>query len=302
MIDISNKTKTLRIAEASARVNMRPETMQIIREGKVPKGNPLEVAKVAAVQAAKETSRIIPYCHPLPMDFVGVEYEIGEAYIEVRVTAKAIHKTGVEMEALTAASVAALTIYDMLKFADETMEIAGVKLLRKKGGKSDYKDVFATPLRAAVLVMSDTVASGRKEDVSGKIIVERLKGEGVEVVDYGVIPDEEEDIRNILMHYTDELKLDMVLTTGGTGLGPRDRTPEAMKHVIEKTIPGITEAARAYGQDRMPYSMLSRGVAGVRGNTIIVNLPGSKAGVEDSLNAVLKSVLHVFKMMQGGGH
>ncbi|HZV12879.1 MAG TPA: molybdenum cofactor synthesis domain-containing protein, partial [Candidatus Kapabacteria bacterium] len=208
----------------------------------------------------------------------------------------------VEMEALTAASVAALTIYDMLKFADETMEIAGVKLIRKKGGKSDFKDVFAVPLRAAVLVMSDTVASGKKEDVSGKIIVDRLKSEGVEVVDYGVIPDEEEDIRNLLLHYSDELKLDLVLTTGGTGLGPRDRTPEAMKKVIERTIPGITETLRAYGQDRMPYSMLSRGIAGVRGNTIIVNLPGSKGGVEDSLNAGLKSILHAFKMMQGGGH
>lgn len=302
MIDISGKPTTLRTAVARAVLTCTPETIALIRENKVPKGNPLEVAKVAAVQAAKNTSQIIPYCHPLPLDFVGVEFNAAQDAIEIRVTVSAIHKTGVEMEALTAASVAALTIYDMLKFADTAMVIENVSLVSKRGGKSDYIDVFESPLRAAVLVMSDTIAGGKGEDRSGARIVERLKAIGVEVADYAIIPDNQEDIRNILMHYADELKLDIVFTTGGTGLGPRDNTPEAMRQVIEQEIPGIAEAMRAFGQERMPWSMLSRSVAGVRGDTVIVALPGSLSGVEDSLNAVLKPVMHARKMMRGGKH
>ena len=117
----------------------------MIRRKKVPKGNPLEVAKVAAVQAAKNTYQIIPYCHPMPVDFVGVEYELGENVIHLTVTTKVTYQTGVEMEALTAASVAALTLYDMLKMLDQSMEIVSVKLLSKTGGKSDYHAPSESP-------------------------------------------------------------------------------------------------------------------------------------------------------------
>ena len=102
--------------------------------------------------------------------------------------------------------------------------------------------------------------------------------------------------------YADQRQLDLVLTTGGTGFSPRDVTPEAMQHVIERDVPGIPEAARAFGQERTPYSMLSRGRAGIRGTTLIVNMPGSRKGVAESLDAVMAGVLHAFKMIGGGGH
>ena len=133
MIDISTKSKTLRTATARARVTVAPQTLAAIRDKAVPKGDPLEVAKVAAVQAVKNTSQIIPYRHPLPVDFAGVEYELGPTGIEVRCTVRAIYKTGVEMEALTGATVAALTLYDMLKMLDDTMVIESVALVEKKG-------------------------------------------------------------------------------------------------------------------------------------------------------------------------
>lgn len=302
MLDISAKIKTLRTATAQARLVLSPETIVRIRENTIPKGNPLEVAKVAAVQAAKATSTIIPYCHPLPIDYVGVDYEIGEKWIDVRTTVKAIYKTGVEMEALTAASAAALTLYDMMKMLDETMSIGEIRLLSKTGGKSDFRTPFEKPLRAAVLVMSDSIASGKKSDRSGQLIVERLKREGVSVEDYRIIPDEIEEIVRLLTQYADEDKYDLVMTTGGTGFTPRDRTPEAMERVIEREAPGIAEAARMYGQERTPYSMLSRARAGVRGKTLIVNLPGSKKGVAESLDALFPGLLHAFKMIRGGGH
>jgi len=302
LLDISRKHSTLRTATAGATLVLKPETVALVRAGRIPKGDPLAVAKVAAIQAAKNTSQIIPYCHPLPVDFVGVDFEMGEGRIEIKATVKAIHKTGVEMEALTAASVAALTLYDMMKMLDETMEIADVRLLEKTGGKDDFRSSFTKPLRAAVLVMSDSIAAGKKSDKSGRAIAERLKQEAVEVADYRVIPDDTEKIVETLIAYADRDKLDLVVTTGGTGFSPRDNTPEAMKQVIEREAPGVVEAARAYGQARTPYSMLSRGRAGLRGGTLIINLPGSFRGVSESLDALFPAILHAFKMLRGAGH
>jgi len=302
MRDISNKTSTLRTAIARATLKVSPQTIQSIRDGKIPKGDPLPVAKVAAIQAAKNTSQIIPYCHPLPVDFVDCRFDLHADSIEITTEVKAIYKTGVEMEALTAASVAALTIYDMAKQVDEKMEIVGVMLVKKKGGKSDFKAKLDRPLKAAVLVLSDSVSSGAKEDASGKVIAERLKTKGVEVVEYKILPDDVETIQKTLIRFADEMKLDLVFTTGGTGLGPRDTTPEAMAKVIEREIPGIVEASRVHGQERLPMAMLSRARAGLRGRTIIINLPGSKRGVEESLDAIFPGLFHAFFMVWGGGH
>ncbi|MBU1297654.1 MAG: bifunctional molybdenum cofactor biosynthesis protein MoaC/MoaB, partial [Bacteroidetes bacterium] len=199
-------------------------------------------------------------------------------------------------------SIALLTLYDMMKMLDEEMEILSVKLVSKKGGKSDFKTHFDKPLRSAVLVMSDSIAAGQKIDQSGKMIEERLKKEGIEVLDYKIISDDTELIKSTLIKYCDEMKLDLVVTTGGTGFSPRDFSPEATSQVIEREIPGIPEVMRAYGQELTPYSMLSRGKAGIRGNTIIVNLPGSKKGVAESLDALFPGLLHSFKMIAGGGH
>lgn len=302
MLDVSKKVKTLRTATASASLKLKRETVELLRHNSIPKGDPLTVAKVAAVQAAKNTSNLIPYCHPVHVDFVDCRFNVTDTRIDIETEVKAIDRTGVEMEALCAASVAALTLYDMMKMLDETMEIGDVKLTGKKGGKSDFKDQFKVPLRAAVLVMSDSIASGKKRDLSGQLIVERLRRESVDVVDYKIIPDDTEGIKQELIRYSDEMKVDLVVTTGGTGFSPRDFSPEATREVLERLIPGIPEALRAYGQDRTPYSMLSRGIAGIRGTTLIANLPGSKKGVADSLDALFPAVLHSFKMLRGAGH
>lgn len=302
MKDISNKTNTQRTATAQAVLRAGQGVLKRMRTGDLPKGDPLPVAKVAAIQAAKSTSQIIPYCHPVPVDFVAVDFNLLEDRIVATVTVKAIYKTGVEMEALTAASVAVLTIYDMLKALDEEMEILTVQLLEKKGGKSDWRVPHSPHLKAAVVVMSDTVASGSAKDQAGLIVVERLKALELDVVDYRVIPDDGEKIATTIKEYADGMKVDLIVTTGGTGLGPRDHTPEIMKDLLDKEVPGIAEFARAYGQERMPLAMLSRLQAGLRGKTLVISLPGSRAAVNECMDALFPAVLHSFHVIAGGGH
>lgn len=300
MFDVGDKPETLRTAVAQAIVKVDPATISLIKEGKSPKGNIIDAARLAATMGAKRTWDLLPYCHPIPIDSIKVDISLKEQSIEVTVDVKSVWKTGVEMEALTGASIAALTIYDMLKPVDETLSIESVRLLKKRGGLKTFFERFDRGLKAAVLVMSDS--RGEKEDQSGKVVIDRLVKNGFDVVEYKVIPDEAEIIESELKRFCDELKVDIVLTSGGTGVGPRDVTPEATKKVIEKEVIGVAETLRSYGQKRTPLSMLSRGVAGVRGNTVIINLPGSVKAVSESLDSLFPGILHIYKMLGGYGH
>ena len=302
MRDISDKTSTQRTAVATATIALSAETLKRLKSGDLPKGDPLPIARVAAIQAAKQTSAIIPYCHPVPVDFADCQFEVHETGITITTVVKAIYKTGVEMEALTAASVAALTIYDMVKMVDDSAEISGVRLIKKTGGKSEFLRLPPDRIRTAVVVLSDSRSSGKKEDRSGKLIKDRLVERDISVEDFRVIPDDHERIVETLKHLADELKVDLVVTTGGTGVGSRDNTPEAISEIIDREIPGLSEAIRLYGFERNPLSMLSRSVAGTRGKTLIISFPGSVSGVEDAMNATMPALLHAIAMIRGADH
>jgi molybdenum cofactor biosynthesis protein MoaC len=301
MRDVSSKYSTLRSAKATALLNVSPTTIQAIRTGNLPKADPIGVAKVAAIQAAKNTSVLIPYCHQVPLDFVGVNIQLEKHSIVISTEVKAVWKTGVEMEALVAASAAALTLYDMLKIIDEEMEIQSVLLVEKKGGKSNLLQ-NGKGLTAAVLVMSDSVSKKTSEDISGKIIVERLKGLKLNVRYYKVLPDEQSVLEKELITLSDTQHVDLIITTGGTGMSPRDVTPEATIAVVDRRMEGVEETLRSFGQHRVPTAMLSRGVVGVRGTTLIINFPGSRSAAEDGINAVFPAILHTFRMMRGEKH
>ncbi len=140
MVDVAAKEVTLRVARAGGRITMAPATLALIREGHAKKGDVLGIARIAAIQASKQTAHLIPLCHPLPLTRVAVAFEIDEAAnaVSIEVTAETLARTGVEMEALTAAAVGLLTIYDMCKAADRGMCLGDVRLLEKKGGKSGH--------------------------------------------------------------------------------------------------------------------------------------------------------------------
>lgn len=302
MVDITHKNTTLRTAIAQAIVKVsKPETITAIEENTVPKGNVFAMSKAAGLLGVKKTPYILPDCHPLPIEFTGVEYEINDLEIKVLFTVKTIYKTGVEVEAMHGASVVALNMYDMLKPIDKGIEIHAIKLLEKKGGKSDYKDRFRKDLTAAVIVCSDTISAGHKEDKAGKAIIKKLEDCNVKIVDYTVIPDEVENIQEQALKHQNN-KVDLIVFTGGTGLSVRDTTPEALLPLLDRRIPGIEEAIRNYGQDRMPYSMLSRSVAGTIKNTLVLALPGSTNGAKESMDAIFPAALHVFKILKGARH
>jgi molybdenum cofactor synthesis domain-containing protein len=197
--------------------------------------------------------------------------------------------------------VVALTIYDMLKPIDKGIEILNIKLLKKSGGKSQYNDILKRSIRTAVIVCSDSISAGKKQDLAGKAIIAKLEKFNVTIEDYSIIPDEVKDIQEKVQTLYDS-KIELIILTGGTGLSKRDVTPEAIRPMLDREIPGIAEAARTYGQEHMPYAMLSRSLAGLKGNTLILALPGSVRGAQESMDALFPYLLHIFKVAEGAGH
>lgn len=302
MTDILNKIFTKRVALAQAIIQVSSEdTMHAIVQKQVPKGDVFEFARAAGLLAIKKTSDVIPDCHPLPVEYAHIKYETGDLQIKILVEVATIYKTGVEVEAMHGAAVTALTMYDMLKPIDKNVEILSVRLIEKSGGKNEYYDKLNRNLKTAVVVCSDTVFNEKKEDRAGQEVISILEKYNIENISYAIIPDEKSQIQKQLKNLVDE-QFDLVLFVGGTGLSPRDVTPESVSELIEREIPGIMEAARSYGQLRTPYAMLSRGVAGYVAKTLVLTLPGSTKGAAEAMQCLFPSLFHIFKVAAGSRH
>jgi cyclic pyranopterin phosphate synthase len=292
---------------AQAVVRMRPEVLGALLEAGGPKGDAFGVARLAGIGAAKRTAELIPLCHPLPLDLVEVELTPDRVAgtVTIRTEAAATARTGVEMEALTAAGIAALTLYDMAKSLQRDIVVERVELLEKEGGRSGHSAREDAPLsehEAVVVTCSNRSAVGEREDASGPALVSALRDAGWDVApDAIVVPDDEAIIAGRLVQLA-EAGHGLVLTTGGTGLTPTDVTPAATRRVIDREVPGLAELMRAAGAASTPMAALSSGVVGLRGRTLIANLPGSPRGATESLTALLPVLRHALDQLSGGDH
>ena len=308
MVDVSEKPVTARRAVAAATVRMRPDVLASLVDAGGPKGDAFVTARLAGIGAAKRTAELIPLCHPLPIDRVAVDLtpDVAAGSVEIRAEVAATARTGVEMEALTAATVAALTLYDMAKALQRDIVVESVRLLEKSGGRSgDFRsdDVVEGAVHEAIVVTcSNRSAAGEREDASGPALVAALRAANFDVEDEAlVVPDDEPQIAAELARLADAGHR-LILTTGGTGLTPTDVTPAATRRVIDREAPGLAELMRAAGLASTPMAALSRGVVGTRGSTLIANLPGSPRGATESLEALLPVIRHALDQLAGGDH
>ena len=299
MVDVTDKQDSLRIAKAEGKIFLHPETIKKIKDDSLPKGNVFTTAKVAGIQAAKNTSELIPMCHQLKLSHVDLTFEMEDEQVTITATVKTKEATGVEMEALTAVSVAALTIYDMCKSVDKTMTIGEITLVDKKGGASGHAVAYRPEV--GIITMSDGVAAGKREDRSGNILTDGFTQAGCAIEKQLVLPDGSEELRNTIKSWIDS-GVELIITTGGTGLGPRDLTIPVLETVFDSRLPGIEQALHAYGRGKLATASLSRLAAGVVGSAIIICLPGSPGAVRDGLKVLIPTIFHAFHMMKGEGH
>ncbi|MDH5599218.1 MAG: bifunctional molybdenum cofactor biosynthesis protein MoaC/MoaB [Cyclobacteriaceae bacterium] len=298
MIDITHKSNTLRHAVAEAIVVVgKKETMDAIKENKVPKGNVLEVARTAGLFGVKHTSNMIPDCHPLPIEYTAINYEFFDLSVKIIIEVKTIYKTGVEVEAMHGASVVALTMYDMLKPIDKNVEIQHIKLVNKTGGKSDYKDLLKSDINAGLLICSSAVQNGKKENKITPCVKDKLNTQNIELKSETITGESSDEIKTAFENIL-RTEVDLIVVSGGTGIAKKDISPEIITPYLERTIPGAEELMRDYGQNRSPYAMFSRSKVGVIGNKLILLLPGSSNGIKESMDALFPYILHVFRSIR----
>ncbi|MBD8517371.1 bifunctional molybdenum cofactor biosynthesis protein MoaC/MoaB [Plantibacter sp. CFBP 8804] len=310
MVDVGDKATTKRVATATATFTTRPDVIALVQADGLPKADVIATARIAGIAGAKRTSELIPLCHQLALSSVSLDFAFTEDSIVITATAKTTGQTGVEMEALTAASIAGLTLHDMVKAVDPASVLGDIRLLGKSGGKRGNWTPEAVepieapvartvrPRTAAVIVASTAGAAGTREDLTGPRISAWLSEHDYAVDAVTVVSD-----ADVHLAITAALAAApaVLITTGGTGLSPSDRTPEATQSHLDRELPGIAEAIRALGSTKTPTAALSRGLAGVSGGTVVVNLPGSTGGVKDGL-AVLDGLLdHLVAQIAGGG-
>lgn len=314
MVDVGEKAVTHRIACASGRICMNEEAFNLIKQNRLPKGNPLPMAETAGILAVKKTSEILPLCHPLALEKIEFQFELNETEraVEVLCTVSAHEKTGVEMEALMGVQVALLTIYDLTKPVDPSLVITEVHLKSKQGGKkgawthphfSTLEQHFKNnlsfkDLQIAVLTISDRASRGEYVDESGNVLKQILKDWGVNSAESAIVSDEKDEISNKLLYYADQLKIPLVITTGGTGISKRDNTPEVVTGCCDRILPGLGELLRLSGSQFTPFAWLSCSVVGVRNNTLIVTLPGNPKAVRQGLEALKIPLLHAISQLE----
>ena len=225
-----------------------------------------------------------------------LEFELVPEGIYIKGTAKSIGRTGIEMEILTGVSIAALTIYDMLKPLDKSLQITDIRLLDKKGGKTDREKYFQTPPACAIVVCSEDILHGTREDKASPLVKELLTKYKVDDISLQTVGHQISEIQEAVQLY-EAAGRKFIFTIGGTGLGEKDTTYVAIDSLLDQKLEGITDAMRIHAYARTPLAMTSKLIAGTFGNSIVITLPGSEEGARECLEAILPTVFKIQKML-----
>ena len=319
MINVGQKSPTERICLATGKLLAQPSTLRLIQSGTLPKGNALPLAEAAGIIAVKKTSEILPLCHPLPIDAAQIQFQFEEDGVRVFCEVSAHAKTGVEMEALNGVNAALLCIYDLTKGVDPALALSDIHLIEKRGGKSGLwrhpKATQTTPLEnakslinkelngvhAEVITLSDRCFKGESIDQSGPFLMGFLSERGASA-SLTLIPDEATLLRSTLLMAIQDRNAKLILLTGGTGVGPRDITPETVASLNGKLIAGFGELIRSSGSKHTPLSYLSRAEAFILNQTLLICLPGSLKGAKESIEAIEHLIPHTLKIVTGARH
>ncbi len=321
MINIMNKKVTKRVAIAKGQILFNYETYHLIKNRSLPKGNPLLMAEISGIMAAKNTSQLLPLCHPILLDFVKIKNELNDEKLCITIYAivGAESKTGVEMEALSAVNSSLLTIYDLAKQICKNIVIKNIELLFKSGGKSgtwitnsNYPEWMLQYIKEpiennlsgidfAVITLSDRASKGIYDDNSGNYLKTRIQKNNGNLVHYALLPDEPKELQEIIQKITEEKPI-IVLTNGGTGFSKRDKTPEALKAISTREFTGIGELLRKHGSNSTKFSWLSRSSAFEVKNSLVICLPGSEKAVSENMDALIPILPHIHSILIGNNH
>lgn len=323
MTDVSAKTPAFRRAVATGRIRTGAAALELIIEGKLPKGDALKLAETAGILGAKNASALLPLCHPLPLEHIALHLQPdpAAAAVDAWCVVAATAKTGVEMEALAGVQAALLTVYDLVKPVEPALEITGVRLLLKEGGKKGLwthpggiPDFLLAPagekarpplqgVNAAVLTLSDRANAGIYKDASGELLSSLLQQAGATVAHYRVLPDEPEALASEVARLAAPGNaVRLLICTGGTGLTRRDITPDTLQPLLDRVIPGIGELLRSSGARQLPQAWLSRSLAGSIGGMLVITLPGSRGAVRDGMSALMPVLPHALQLLDGASH
>lgn len=318
MINVGGKPITHRIAVARGEIVLGQTAFELLQSRSLPKGDALLLAEIAGIQGAKNASQLMPLCHPMGLDAVSIKHELNAAQTSVTIycTASTHAKTGVEMEALAGVNAALLTIWDLCKMIEPNLLIKNIELLAKVGGKSGLwmnpngapdwvRDLVVprqydlSPFNFAVLTLSDRASAGVYDDKSGALMVELLEHHHAQMHSKQVLPDDADTLKNALLDLSQNPAIDCIITTGGTGVAPRDITPEVVHSIADKSIDGLGELLRISGAAFTPLSWASRSTAAVVNQTLIITLPGSPKAVREGLDVLIPILPHFIRIMKG---
>src|SRR3970040_982505 len=297
IFDISNRVETLRRAVSQAVLRINPEIITQIKNESSETAL-IESAKIAAILAAKKTWKLIPSSHFSQLENVKVELSLRNEVIEIVVELQGVCKSDLEIESLTAVSIAALTVYDMLRSSEDSVMIESIRLLRKSDEILGISEKVTRKLKTAVLIINVSEQHLEKDKQTEKFTIDALTKKDVDIVESKIMPSTQHEIEDTIKQFCDEKNIDLIITCGGIGLGPEDILPEVTMKLIEKKIDGISEILRFYGQRTSPLVSFSRGIAGVRGHSLIINLPGNIREISESLDLLFPRILYWSKMIK----